>query len=94
MPYVPHKQRDIVDQYINLLVPEIRSPAELNYIVTKLCHSILEYKYTNHDSQLSYSDINGIIGVLESIKLEFYRSVASPYEQLKKETNGKISSLD
>jgi hypothetical protein len=38
----------------------------------------------------SYSKIAMITGVLENIKQEFYRRVASPYEELKIIQNGDI----
>jgi len=39
---------------------------------------------------LSYSNVNEIIGALECIKLELYRRVAAPYEDLKIEENGDV----
>ena len=37
-----------------------------------------------------YSKINAIIGILECIKLELYRRVAAPYEDVKAAENGDV----
>ena len=81
------------DAHINELVKEVRSPGELNYIITKLCPALLEQRKLS-GSGVSYADFNGVIGVLENVKLEFYRTVVAPYEEQKKLENGNISSLD
>lgn len=38
----------------------------------------------------SYKIINEIIGVLECVKLEFYRRIAAPYENDKQQANGDV----
>jgi GTP cyclohydrolase II len=57
---------------------------ELNYAITSVILSYLDI------TPMSYSTINDIIGALEGAKLEFYRRVAVPYEELKKEQNGDV----
>lgn len=57
---------------------------ELNYVLTRVC---LEYFY-NEGSR--YQEINDILGALEGAKLEFYRRVAAPYEDVKREENGDV----
>jgi hypothetical protein len=61
---------------------------ELNYLITSLLHTFLKKQGKN------YGNINTLIGVLECTKLELYRMVAAPYEDVKKLTNGAISDLD
>jgi hypothetical protein len=39
---------------------------------------------------LRYYHINKAVGVLECIKMEFYRRVAAPYEDTKIEQNGDV----
>ena len=56
----------------------------LNYCITSLLNEVLK---TNG---LKYRNINELIGVLECAKLELYRRVASPYEDVKKDSNGDV----
>ena len=54
---------------------------ELNYVVTKILKGVYPLKYYH---------LNKAIGVLECIKLEFYRRVAAPYEDTKIEESGDV----
>lgn len=79
MPYI--KQSDRID------LEEGRHPqtaGELNYIITNL---LIDYTY---EKGLNYETINSIIGVLESAKLEYYRRLASSYEDTKIQQNGDV----
>lgn len=81
MPYI--KDQEIK----NDLDHNHRSPSnagELNYKITKQCIKYLHIEGT------SYKTINEIIGVLECAKMEFYRRIAVPYENLKKKENGDV----
>ncbi len=60
-----------------------RTVGELNYCVTRL---MIEYC---HD-KLSYKDVNDAIGAVECAKLEFYRRMAVPYEDIKISENGDV----
>jgi len=86
MPYIPdHEIRAC------LTTPHQLNPThvgELNYLITWTCHQYLKMK------GVSYSNINEVIGVLECAKLEMYRQIASPYEDIKKKDNGAVSELD
>jgi hypothetical protein len=55
----------------------------LNYVITRLCSCLLQGKP-------SYSKVAVITGVLENVKQEFYRRIASPYEDRKIEENGDV----
>lgn len=59
---------------------------ELNYMFTDL---IIQYQ---KHKKLSYQTVNDIVGALESCKQEYYRRVASSYEDKKKRLNGDIYS--
>lgn len=87
MPYVEEKIKrcyvDIIDS-----IPSIGCSGTLNYIITKICHKYIEQHVLN------YGNLNEVIGVLEMVKLELYRQIASPYEDDKKSMNGPVSSLD
>lgn len=56
---------------------------ELNYVITEVIKA-----YYNNDR--CYQSINDIIGALEGAKLEFYRRVATPYEDQKIQENGDV----
>ena len=79
MPYITDTQRRALAQGA---APS--HPGELNYAITKLLVQYID----NHG--LSYHVINDILGALEGAKLEFYRRVAVPCENLKLATNGDV----
>ena len=56
----------------------------LNYCITKLVDDYLQR------AGLNYASINEVIGVLECAKLELYRRIAAPYEDVKREQNGDV----
>jgi len=68
---------------INDLNSHPKSVGELNYILTTI---IKEY----YNSIGGYQGINDVLGALEGAKLEFYRRVAAPYEDVKIKENGDI----
>jgi hypothetical protein len=83
MPYVEPEVRIRLDKGI---VPE--SAGELNYLITKLLDDYLRRK-----GGIRYERLNEVVGVLECVKLEFYRRIAAPYEDGKKDENGDVYSL-
>ena len=80
MPYIPHKDR----------APTLRegpiNAGEFNYFIT--C-AIDNYLATEG---LHYETINTIIGALECAKMEMYRRIAVPYEDIKIAENGDVYS--
>ena len=81
MPYIQKEKRyKLVAE--TLESPE--SPGELNYTITTLCSEYLRLKGVN------YTNMNEVIGVLECAKLELYRRVVSPYEDIKIKENGDV----
>lgn len=79
MPYIRQEDRES----IGVACP-VFAPGDLNYVISMALKS-----YWLH-SQQTYTDINDIMGAIESAKLEFYRRVAVPYEEEKIKTNGDI----
>lgn len=79
MPYIDKDARLDLD----MMIREPKTPGELNYIITCAIQLYM-------DSEISYSKINEVIGVLECAKLELYRRLAAPYEDNKKEQNGDV----
>jgi hypothetical protein len=92
MPYINNDLRStldpVVDHIINALreleldFPESSTEGNLNYIISRVLNGV----YTNG----GYKAINDAIGVLECIKQEYYRRVASEYENKKIAENGDV----
>lgn len=81
MPYIPpHDRRPLeFEQDAHPL-----TAGELNFCVTRLVHHYLERR------GITYPILNEVIGVLECAKLELYRRVCVPYENLKIAQNGDV----
>jgi len=93
MPYITPERREEFSDFkecIKKLVHKGLSEGDLNYLITLLLHTWLKVK----EEGVRYKYLNLIIGVLECAKLEFYRQIASPYEDEKKANNGSVSFLD
>lgn len=92
MPYVRQAQRLAVDVDVDDLACVIRrscsgAPEQMaglvNYTITRLLlHTILQ--------TVCYANIALATGVLENVKQEMYRRLASPYEDAKAEENGDV----
>jgi hypothetical protein len=89
MPYInPEQKKKLVVEYtkhntMDLGIEFPDNPGELNYVITMLIKNYFNNKPC-------YQSINDIVGALESAKLEFYRRVAAPYEDLKIKENGDV----
>ena len=90
MPYILADRRKKYDPIIELLLKEFNFLesgdlvwGDLNYVISVVIKELA-------DRPLSYKRINAIVGVLECVKQEFYRKIASPYEDLKCDENGNI----
>ena len=79
MPYIPEINRKSLTN--GKFVPV--DAGELNFLITYLCDQYIK-------SELNYSRINEVIGVLECAKLELYRRIAAPYEDTKILENGDV----
>jgi hypothetical protein len=82
MPYIHQTDRDQITNGRN-----IETAGELNFVISTLINEYLINKGKN------YNNINEAIGVLECAKLELYRRIASPYEDLKIESNGDVYTV-
>jgi Domain of unknown function (DUF6899) len=87
LPYIKTEKRVKYEKALHELVNILKSlppeevDGELNYVVTKILKGVYPLRYYH---------INKAIGVLECIKLEFYRRVAAPYEDNKIEESGDV----
>ena len=87
LPYIKSEKRKKYEKIIQELVSILKSlppeevDGDLNYVVTKLLKEVYPLRYYH---------INKAVGALECIKLEFYRRVAAPYEDLKIKESGDV----
>ena len=87
MPYIKMEDRkkyeEVLEKLIDLLKSQTieRIDGELNYVITR----ILKESYP-----LRYFNLNRAMGVLECAKLEFYRRVVAPYEDIKIKESGDV----
>jgi len=87
MPYIKKELRVELDDAIKILEDKIKScgignrAGVLNYCVSKIFSEVFNIKY---------SEINEAVGVLECIKQEYYRRIASSYEDTKILENGDV----
>ena len=89
MPYIPETQREPLEYSILHLVAVLNkypddNRGRLNYIISRLMEGIIS------DEEISYNEINDLIGVLECAKLELYRRLAAPYEDKKIVSNSDV----
>jgi len=88
MPYI--MEQDRIKFYETLFnLPIIRTPGELNYLLTVICKEYLKYSISDFDAE-RYQAHNDIIGALEGCKLEFYRRFTAKYEDIKIRANGEV----
>ena len=79
------KYKNLLENLVKILktLPPEEIDGELNYIVTKILKEIYPLRYFH---------INKAVGVLECIKLEYYRRVAAPYEDSKIKESGDVKA--
>ncbi len=79
MPYLNKAVRASLDDGRKALIG-----GELNYQISSLLNSFVAMK------GLSYATVNEAVGALECAKMEFYRRIAAPYENLKMAQNTDV----
>lgn len=104
MPYIKQEQRMIVETRLQGLVDSIVElvrfetmsvlPGLLNYTITSLIKRVykqsLQAETGNENPQMTYSDHNEVVGMLDCAKMEFYRRNTAPYEDVKIQQNGDV----
>lgn len=80
MPYIEKEKR-------HALHDGPKTPGELNYQISQVINLYLIQK------GISYTTFNEIIGALECEKLEIYRRLIAPYEDIKLKENGEVYHL-
>ena len=87
MPYIPKDERTELDELAGALVTILRNgnfSGKLNLFISSIAEGLIQA------NGVSYSFLNDFIGVLECVKLELYRRVATPYEDVKMQENGDV----
>lgn len=88
MPYIKPEDRSKFDSPANELGNLAECAGDLNYLVSVITHTYLKKK------GIRYSNVNEVIGALECCKLELYRAIASPYEDIKVSENGPVGIIE
>lgn len=84
MPYIVPNRREAFEEWLVRGPGLLKSSSgDLNYIITRLCQQWL-------GGAESYEDYKDVIGILETVKLEFYRRALAPYEDAKIQENGDV----
>ena len=87
MPYIEDAERDTLDGAItelSMLLKDGDFRGRLNYTISSLFAHLIQA------NGLSYRLLNDFIGVLECSKLEAYRRIGGPYEDIKISDNGDV----
>lgn len=79
MPYIQGDRRREFN-----ITGEIKSEGELAYVIYLAIIAYLRGR------RASFAELSGVIGVLESVKAEFYRRVLSKYEDRAIKRNGDV----
>lgn len=80
MPYIKKDRRAA----LNAMSDMPQNSGELNYLITRLVIRYVKLRPMN------YQTLSEALSALEAAKLEYYRRVLIPYEDLKKEENGDV----
>jgi len=80
MPYIKPERREAI-----LAGAKPQDAGELNFAI-----SILVDNYLKDKGDIRYARINEVVGAMDCAKLELYRRIAAPYEDLKIEENGDV----
>jgi hypothetical protein len=88
MPYIPSSDRALFYTQLAALEDIVTvhglSNGELNYLITRIALMYVRRHGT------SYNTLSDVVKALECAKLEFYRRLMAPYEDLKIEQNGDV----
>ena len=85
MPYIPHGIRNRVDPEIKLLVNKLSQElgasraGMMNYVIFRI---VSETVHGHGTHKWSYFEITEAVAAFECAKLEFYRRVAAPKEDI------------
>lgn len=87
MPYIKKEDREKFKISATDIADKAECAGDLNFAITVILHTYLKRK------GIKYANINEIMGMMECAKLEFYRMISEPYEDLKIMENGDIDII-
>ena len=86
MPYIKQEHKQFLfTKSVSEVGDLCTTPGELNFVITCIVRD-----YFKRTDKGNYQAINDVVGALEGAKLEFYRRIGSPYEDLKIKENGDV----
>lgn len=88
MPYIKDSRRKEIDDVIDDLIDEIKTNpggmhGDLNYVIARTIDGCL-------GKDLSYKNLQDMIGMLECCKMEIINRLVTPYEIRKCKDNGEV----
>ncbi len=85
LPYIKSHTRQRFENSLHSIMQNIPQDAgELNYLITRIIDLYIQIKGKN------YANLNEVIGVVECVKLEYYRRIILDYENIKINENGDV----
>jgi hypothetical protein len=95
MPYIPQEDRYRYDKLIDDIVDELEEIDDTQLV--KGHHNYIMYTLALKLADrlgIRYATLQDIIGTFDCCKMEFYRKVVAPYEELAIEKNGDVTAGD
>jgi hypothetical protein len=84
MPYIPKDNRhDLLESSIHELMNLEMSSGDMNFIISSLI-------WSKFNKNKKYATANELMGILECVKMEFYRRMVAPYEDMAIQKNGDL----
>jgi hypothetical protein len=85
MPYIKQVDRPPYQEVIKDLSSKFADVpvGDMNYVISSVIKNVFE-------KNKSYKTANALMGMIECVKMEFYRTSVAPYEDLKIKENGNI----
>lgn len=87
MPYIKPQDRVKFDSPAIEIAHLADCAGDLNYAITVIMHAYLKKK------GIKYANLNELVGMMECCKIELYRKIAGPYEDVKATENGDVGLL-
>lgn len=88
MPYIKKDDRVKFDKSALEIAQNAECAWDLNYALTTIIHEYVKKKW------LRYANLNEVIWMLECCKLELYRKIAWPYEDIAIAKNWDLDILE
>jgi hypothetical protein len=90
MPYITQEERAIVDSEVQALITRLAAKGWNEGMVN---YSISTILWEWFHQLPGYKTVNAVVGVLGCVKDEFYRRLASEYEDYKRVRNGDLKAF-